>query len=168
MVNSTIFGKINKISFLLSAFPLIFCVRFLLKSYLCDEQQTNTESTHMNFSGIIRSIITVSDFAGCPFTLSFALFMKNSQFFNQKSYADNLEMCGICLNTHTHTHTHTHTFSSRVTLIYKKHLIYNRLANLFFPNYSAFLLRAPSLNTIPPPFAACQRKDIPVSAGDTR
>ena len=114
MVNSTIFGKINKISFLLSAFPLIFCVRFLLKSYLCDEQQTNTESTHMNFSGIIRSIITVSDFAGCPFTLSFALFMKNSQFFNQKSYADNLEMCGICLNTHTHTHTHT--FSSRVNL----------------------------------------------------
>ena len=68
---------------------------------------------------------------------------------------------------HTHTHTHTHTHSHRA-LIYKKHLIYNWLANLFFPNYSAFLLRDPSLNTIPPPFAACQRKDIPVSAGDTR
>ena len=65
--------------------------------------------------------------------------------------AKNLDMCGICVNTHTHTHTHT--ILARQYII--KHLIYNGLPESIIRGYPCLTTKVP-INTHPLPY--CLKK----------
>lgn len=142
----------------MSKIPAILLYSIFTETLYLRQVANKYKSRNMDFQTATLSIITASHFIGYRFEMLRALFVQNILFSIQKLHADNLDMCGNCI-------THTHSYRA---LIYKIHLIHNQLADLFFPDYSAFLLRNSPLNAILLPLAACQRKDILMFAGDTR